>query len=309
MRDIVKRKRMRSDIKEKQTYTRRGIYAPFVYPTFFMMLALVIFPAIFLYVISMTNYELGMRPSDVEFVGFQNYIRMFSGRDLAFWNSVRLSAVYMVLATSIQLVLGYGIASLMNREFKLKPVAFACLIVPITIMPAISAQIWKLILDSERGVLNYFLSFLGIHIPFLSPGYAFWSVLLVDIWQWTPFMALIIYAGMRSLPAEPFESAVIDGAGTFQLIRYITLPLLKPLILLAVLLRSIDALRLFDLPFVLTRGGPGIETEFMSMRVFRLGFNHTNFIGRAAAMAVVLMICTTIVSRILISRMRKEADK
>jgi multiple sugar transport system permease protein len=172
-------------------------------------------------------------------------------------------------------------------------------------MPAISAQVWKLMLDSERGVVNYLLSFVGISIPWLSPGYAYWSVLLVDVWQWTPFMALIIYAGIRSLPAEPYESAVIDGAGSFQLFRYITIPMLKPLILIAVILRSIDALRLFDIPFVLTRGGPGIETEFMSMRVFRLGFNLTSFIGRAAAMAVVLMICTTIISRILIKQMHK----
>jgi len=296
---------MKKEKRAKAPTTSRKTYAPFVYPTFFLMVTLVIFPAIFLYVVSMTNYELGMMVSDVEFVGFENYARLFSGRDRAFWHSIRLSMQFMVLATGIQLILGYFIANLINREFKLKPIVFACLIVPITIMPAISAQVWKLMLDSERGVINYLLSFFGISIPWLSSGYAFWSVLLVDVWQWTPFMALIIYAGIRSLPTEPFESAVIDGAGPFQLFRYITVPMLKPLILIAVILRSIDSLRLFDIPFVLTRGGPGIETEFMSMRVFRLGFNLTSFIGRAAAMAVVLMICTTIISRILIRQMNK----
>ena len=283
-------------------------YAPFVYPTFFLMLLIVILPAVFLYVISITNYELGMAIYEVEFVGFENYIRLLSGRDRAFWHSVRISLQFMVLATSIQLMLGYFIATLINREFKLKPLVFACLIVPITIMPSISAQIWKLMLDSERGVINYLLSFVGISVPWLSFGYAYWSVLMVDVWQWTPFMALIIYAGIRSLPSEPYESALIDGAGSFQLFRYITIPLLKPLILLAVILRSIDSLRLFDTPFVLTLGGPGIETEFMSMRVFRLGFNQTFFIGRAAAMAVVLMVCTTVISRILIKQMRKGRE-
>ena len=280
-------------------------HEPFVYPTFFLMVLIVIVPAIFLYVISMTNYELGMTVSDIEFVGFENYIRLLSGRDRVFWHAVRISLQFMVLAASIQLVLGYSIASLINREFKLKPLVFACLIVPITIMPGISAQIWKLMLDSERGVVNYLLSFAGISIPWLSFGYAYWSVLMVDVWQWTPFMALIIYAGVRSLPSEPYESALIDGAGSLQLFRYITIPLLKPLLFLAVILRSIDSLRLFDIPFVLTLGGPGIETEFMSMRVFRLGFNQTFFIGRAAAMAVVLMICTTVICRFLIRQMRK----
>jgi len=289
-------------------YSRRRSYAPLVYPTFFTMVLIVIFPAIFLYVISMTDYELGRPWSQVNFVGFENYIRLFSGGDATFWHSIRISLWFMFLATSIQLLLGYFIATLLNREFKLKPLVFACLIVPITIMPSIAAQIWKLMLDSERGILNYFLSFFGVSVPWLSFGYAFWSVLMVDVWQWTPFMALIIYAGLRSLPSEPYESAVIDGAGRFQLLRYITLPLLKPLLLLAVILRSIDALRLFDLPFVLTLGGPGNETQFMSMRVFRLGFSLTNFIGRAAAMAVILMIFTTVISRILIRQQRKGRD-
>ena len=297
-----------TNTKPKPLYAKRRAYAPFVYPTFFIMLILVIFPALFLYVISMTNYELGQPLYRVNFVGFENYIRLFSGRDRAFWHAVRISLQFMVLATSTQLILGYFVATLINREFKLKPIVFACLIVPITIMPSIAAQIWKLMLDSERGVINYFLSFIGVSIPWLSFGYAYWSVLMVDVWQWTPFMALIIYAGVRSLPSEPYESALIDGAGRFQLFRYITVPLLKPLLLLAVILRAIDALRLFDLPFVLTLGGPGNETEFMSMRVFRLGFSLTNWIGRAAAMAVILMICTTVISRILIRQMRKGRD-
>ena len=298
-----------SSVKEANLYyAKKRTYGPFVYPTFFTMVVIVIVPAIFLYIISMTNYELGRPWSQAEFVGFQNYIRLFSGADRAFWHAVRISLRFMVLATSIQLLLGYFIATLLNRNIKLKPLVFGCLIVPITIMPSIAAQIWKLMLDSERGVINYFLSFFGVSIPWLSFGYAYWSVLLVDVWQWTPFMALIIYAGLRSLPSEPYESALIDGATSFQLFRYITLPLLKPLILLATVLRSIDALRLFDLPFVLTLGGPGNETEFMSMRVFRLGFFQTNWIGRAAAMAVVLMLCTTVISRLLIRQMRKGKD-
>jgi len=272
------------------------------------MVIIVVFPALFLYAISMTDYELGRSIQQVEFVGLQNYIRLFSGADRNFWHAVRISLRFMVLATSTQLILGYFIATLLNRKLFLKPLIFACLIVPITIMPSIAAQIWKLMLDSERGIINYFLSFIDLHVPWLTFGVAYWAVLMVDVWQWTPFMALIIYAGLRSLPSEPYESALIDGAGPFQLFRYITIPLLKPLILLAVILRGIDALRLFDLPFVMTLGGPGNETEFMSMRVFRLGFFQTYFTGRAAAMAVVLMLCTTFISRFLIRQMRKGRD-
>lgn len=289
-------------------YSKKSAYAPFVYPTVIVMLVLTIIPTLFLYAVSMTNYELGYGLDQLKFVWFDNYIRLFSGADKVFWYSIGISLMFMLLATAIELLLGYSVAALINREFKLKGLVFACLIIPITITPSIAAQIWKLMLDTERGVFNYLLSFLGVKIPWLSSGYAYWSVLLMDIWQWTPYMALIIYAGMRSLPAEPYESALIDGASRFQLFRFITLPLLRPLLLLSVLLRGIDALKLFDIPYVLTLGGPGNQTELMSMHVFRLGFNQTFWIGRASAMAIVLLICITLISRILTSQMRKGRE-
>lgn len=137
------------------------------------------------------------------------------------------------------------------------------------------------------------------------PANAFLSVVLVDIWQNTPFVALIIYAGLKALPEDPYEAAVMDGASRFQLFRYITLPLLRPIILLAVIFRLIDSLRTFDIPFSLTQGGPGSATEFLSMHIYRLGFAQTGWVGRASATSVILLTLTTIISLLLIRLMRK----
>ncbi len=173
--------------------------------------------------------------------------------------------------------------------------------------PSIAAQMWKLILNSEYGVLNAVLTALfGLKVTWLGPDLAFWSVLMVDVWQFTPFVALIIYAGLRSMPDEPYESAAIDGATRWQVLRHITVPMLRKLLYLALLLRALDSLKLFDTAFVLTQGGPGNATEFLSLHVYRLANAQNGLIGRASAVAIVLLVLTIVVSRILIRQQRKE---
>ena len=276
-------------------------------PAVLLLGILTIVPTIYLYVLSLTNYELASSGSD--FVWLENYIRLFSGGDAEFWYSLGISVLYMLITTFVELMLGYYVATLIDREFKLKPLVFACLIIPVAITPVISGQIWKLILNSEYGVLNYLLQkFFGTKVVWLSAENALLSVLLVDVWQYTPFVALIIYAGLRSLPHEPYEAAMVDGANRWQLFRTITLPLLKPVILLAVIFRSMDALRIFDIPFSLTQGGPGSATEFLSLHVYRLGFAQTGWVGRASATSVVLLILIIVISTVLIRSYRKGMD-
>lgn len=269
------------------------------------MAILTALPTIFLYFISITNYELGSKLSDVKIVGLENYARLLSGGDPEFWVSLKLSLTFMVIVTTIELILGFFTATLLNRDFKLKSVAFACLIVPIIMTPSIVGQMWKLMLNSEYGVINYIF---GIHVTWLGPEFAFISTIIIDLWEWTPFMALLIYAGLTSIPSEPHESAVVDGANRIQLLRFVTLPLLKPLLLLAVIFRSIDSFRLFDIPFVLTQGGPGSATELLSLHVYRLGFAMTGWIGRASACAVILLIITIIITQTLIRYFRKGSE-
>ncbi|MGE5583672.1 MAG: carbohydrate ABC transporter permease [Bacillota bacterium] len=278
-----------------------------------MVLALLtIIPTIFLYYVSLTNYELGQFWNEQHLVGLKNFIRLFSGRDMEFWPSVGISILFMVLATFFETVCGFVVALLLNREFKLKSLVFACLLVPIIITPSVVGQMWKLMYNSEYGVLNYLVG-LVFHtkVVWLGPAMAYTSTLLVDIWQWSPFMALIIYAGLSSVPAEPYEAALVDGANVVQSFRYVTLPLLKPLLSLAILFRLMDSLKLFDVPFVLTQGGPGNATELLSLHVYRLGFAQTGWVARASATGVILLLIITVLSQFLTRQLHqgKEAKK
>ena len=293
-----------------RSYLDRNPHIPFIAPAMTAMMVLSVVPTFFLCVISLTNYQLGWDFSRAKFVGLKNFIRLFSGADPDFWYSVFISLAFMVLATAIEMVLGFAFASLLNAsEFKLKGLVIGILIIPMAMTPTIAAQMWKLMFNAEYGVLNMLLDALfGVKVVWLSADLAFWSVLLVDIWQFTPFVTLICYAGLRSISAEPFESAAIDGANRWQILTNITLPMMRKLLFLAILLRAVDALKLFDTAFVLTQGGPGRATEFLSLHVYRMANAQNGLIGRAAAIALVLLAVSTVVSRILIKQQRKEDD-
>ncbi|NLF26832.1 MAG: sugar ABC transporter permease, partial [Clostridiales bacterium] len=250
----------------------RNPHWKYIAPAMTVLFLLSIVPTLFLFGISFTNYQLGWKLDRAKFVDVRNYTRLFSGRDVDFWHAVEISLEFMVLATLIQLVLGFVIALMLNKyEFRLKPLMVGILIVPLAMTPAIAGQMWKLMFNAEYGLINYVLTALfDAKVTWLSSDMAFWSILIVDIWQFTPFVTLILYAGLRSLPTEPLEAAMIDGASPMRTIFHITIPMMKKLIFLALLLRAVDALKLFDTAFVLTQGGPGNATEFLSLHVYRL---------------------------------------
>jgi len=291
-------------------YFARNPHIKFIAPAMTAMVALSVVPTIFLSVISLTNYQLGWDFSRAKFVGLKNFVRLFSGADPDFWYSVFISIAFMLLATGIEMILGFAFASLLNSwESPLKAVVIGILIIPMAMTPTIAAQMWKLMFNAEYGILNAMLnSLFGVKVVWLSAKMAFWSILLVDIWQFTPFVTLICYAGLRSVPSEPIESAAIDGANRWQVLTLVTLPMMRKLLALAVLLRAVDSLKLFDTAFVLTQGGPGRATEFLSLHVYRMANAQNGLIGRAAAIALVLLCISTVVSRFLIKQQRKGED-
>ncbi|NLD60614.1 MAG: sugar ABC transporter permease, partial [Clostridiales bacterium] len=263
----------------------RNPHWKYIAPAMTVLFLLSIVPTLFLFGISFTNYQLGWKLDRAKFVDIRNYTRLFSGRDVDFWHAVEISLEFMVLATLIQLALGFVIALMLNKyEFKLKPLLVGILIVPLAMTPTIAGQMWKLMFNAEYGLINYVLTALfNWKVTWLSSDMAFWSILIVDIWQFTPFVTLILYAGLRSLPTEPLEAAMIDGASPMRTIFHITIPMMKKLIFLALLLRAVDALKLFDTAFVLTQGGPGNATEFLSLHVYRLVNAQNGLLGRGAA--------------------------
>ncbi|MBW7882607.1 MAG: sugar ABC transporter permease [Caldilineaceae bacterium] len=278
----------------------------FILPALVPLFLITIGPLIFLYYISMTDYELGTALSDARWVGLDNYARLFSGKDPQFWSAVVNTIWLAVVATAIELVLGFGIALLVDSfSDRMKGLLVAILMLPMVVTPVIVGLVWKLMMNSEHGVINWLLGHFGMRPAWLGPDLSLASVMIVEVWQWTPFAALILLAGLSSLPTEPHEAAAIDGASGWQSLIYVTLPLLMPVILLAALLRLIDVLKIFDVIFIMTGGGPGSSTETLAIHSYRLGFYFTGWIGRASATAVVLAILTTAVAIIMIVRLQR----
>lgn len=303
---------LKSKINKKnnlfRSYLERNPHTKLIAPAMIIMFILSVIPTLFLLIISFTDYQLGWDFGRAEFVGLENFIRLFSGADPDFWHSVYISLAFMVVATAIEMVLGFFLARLLNSfEFKLKPLVIGILIIPLAMTPAIAAQMWKLMFNAEYGILNHFLQLLfNTKVVWLSQDMAFWSILIVDIWQFLPFVTIILYAGFRSIPSEPYESAAIDGASKWQELKFITIPMMRKLICLCLLFRVIDSLKLFDTAFILTQGGPGNATEFLSLHVFRMANAQNGLIGRAAAIAIVLLVIVTVISTYLIKLQRKE---
>ncbi len=278
----------------------------FLSPAIIPLVLLTIGPLIFLYWISMTNYELGQQIGSAHFIGLSNYIRLFSGRDREFWDSVRVTLELAFLATSLELIFGFAIAFLIHTTEKFRSLFVSAFMLPMVVTPVIVGLIWKLMLNSESGIINWILGHLfGVTPTWLGPDLSFVSVLIVEVWQWTPFVALILVSGLASLPEEPLEAAAIDGATRWQTLRYVVLPILQPIILFALLIRLIDELKIFDAIFIMTGGGPGSTTESLSVHSYRLGFVATGWIGRSSATAVVLALITVAASFYMISRLQR----
>jgi multiple sugar transport system permease protein len=264
----------------------------FMAPALVLIAVVTVYPMIYSMIISFQDVRLS-RINQAEFVGLDNYVRLWG--DTAFHRSLLLSIIYVVGSVVGSLVFGLGLALLFDRELHGMVLWRSLLIVPMVVTPVSIGLTWRMMYSDQTGVINFALGQLGLPRPLWieSPDTALVSVILVDIWEWTPFMFLILLAGLRSLPLSPFESAKVDGASAWQRFIYLTLPMLWPVIAVAVLLRAIDALRIFDQIFIMTRGGPAQATDLFSLFLYRTGFKHA-YISYAAALSWVLLILTTV---------------
>ncbi len=222
-------------------------------------------------------------------VGLGNYRTLLA--DGKFWNGLWITLYLYALALAMQLVLGLYLALLLNRVQRFRRVVRSVLISPFVLPPVVVGLMWLVILDPSIGAANYVLGLFGLppSLWLASPGFVIPTVALIDTWQWTPFIALILLAGLQALPGDVFEAAAIDGAHGFALLRRVTLPLLAPSIVTAATLRSVDLLRFFDVIYVTTQGGPGDASDTLNIYGFRQGFVFLN-IGYACALMVALTV-------------------
>lgn len=271
---------------------------PWLLPAVAILVVFAIYP--FFYNIYLSFHEFVPRKRVLAFVGTENWSKLFS--DTRMWGALWVTLLYTVLCLIIQLILGMLIALLLDSDDPgfgfLRGVLTLTLVIP----PAITAMMFMLFEDANFGILTYALQNLGLlgKVPILAnPSTALAGVMLADIWQWTPFMVLIFLAGLRGMPTEPFESAVIDGASNWQIFYRLTLPMLSKVIAIAVLIRGIDLFRTFDYVYVMTSGGPGTATYTLSLYAWQQTFSFIKW-GYGATLSLFSLFVILIVAHIYV---------
>lgn len=253
---------------------------------------LVGFPFLYTIYLSLSSVSLGRAPS---FIGVGNYVRLV--QDPLFWNGLRITLLIFGGSLIIQLALGVYVGLLLNTAFRGRSLLRAVLLSPFVMPPVVVGMMWLVLLDPSIGAVNYLLEVVGLagSAWLASPTMVVPTLIMIDTWQFTPFVALIILGGLQALPLEPYEAAYIDGARSWQMFWHLTLPLLRPAIITAAILRSIDLLRFFDIIYITTQGGPGTASTTLNIFAFRQGFEYFN-IGYASAAMLALFVVVLAVS-------------
>lgn len=276
----------------------RGVAPLLLVPAVLLLVVILLGPFLYMVWTSLTDLSFALPDRDGNFLGFDNYRRLVR-EDAIFWHSFGLTMKFVAIVVTLEFLLGFAIALLIFHFVQRRRLVLTLLLVPMMLAPVAVGLIWKLLLQGDFGMVTYYLRLVGlldIRDAVLSNADSVLpAIMLIDAWQWTPFVTLVMLAGLLSLPREPFEAAVMDGARPLQIFRDVTLPLLRPIIALVLLLRAIDAFKEFDKIFILTGGGPGTATELLSIYVYRLNFKNWD-LGYGAASAfmiylVVLILC------------------
>ena len=276
-------------------------YALFVLPAMAIMLAVIVFPWLFTIFMSVHDWRIGQAST---FVGFSNYLTLPS--DDRFLGALVRTLYYAALAVVLPLVLGTIAAVIFHRRFPLRGLLRGVFILPMMATPVAVALVWTMMFHPQLGVLNYLLSLVGIppQLWVFDPGTVIPSLVLVETWQWTPLVMLIVLGGLAALPIEPYESAHIDGASSWQMFRHITLPLVLPFIMVAAIIRTIDGVKSFDIIFVITQGGPGTASETLNIYLYLQAFAFYS-IGYASAVVVVFFVIIVALSLTLLYMRQK----
>ena len=285
---------------------RRKDFLVFMLPSLIALILVLAVPLVYSLVTSF--FDTNLKYSGLgEFVGLQNYIEIL--KDTYFIDSVVTTVKFTVFVVVIEFLVGLAIALLLNNIQKGRNFFFTIIIVPMMITPIAVGLIWRLLLHSDLGIVNYMLSLIGIsgRAWLADANIALQTVMFIDIWQNVPYMVLVILAGLVTLPTEPYEAAAIDGASRIQSFFQLTVPMMIPTFSVVLLLRTITALKTYDLIFVLTRGGPGTTTEVISYHIYQQAFRYLE-IGKASAMSYLLLLMIVPVAFMFIKISRNRTN-
>lgn len=275
----------------------------FMAPTVVLLLAVLAYPIYYTVQISFAELDLGTFAA-TEWVGWDNYLTVVE--DDRFWHSLRITAVYLAMALPLQMVLGFGIAFLINAEWKGRGLVRALFIIPMVVAPVVAGGVWRMMLDPLWGLVNYWLGLVGLG-PYDwlgDPDLAMLTIVIIDTWRWTPFVTLIATAALMSLPRDVFEAAQIDGANWWTTLWSITLPLLVPIIAATFVVRWLGAVKMFDIALASTQGGPGRATSVINLFIYEEAFRSLKF-AESAAMAVIVLVITMVLTALFLRGTRK----
>lgn len=271
----------------------------FVAPCLIVILLVTIFPVLYSLGLSFTKWEISL--PDKPFIGFGNYIELFE--TARFWHSLWITAIVVVVGVGTEMLLGFSLAQMLVGEMRGKRIIVAALLLPVMVMPVVVGYTWRLLWDAQYGPINQIIGWI-IGRPFTytwlaKPLTAMVAILVTEIWQWTPFMFLVFLSGLAVLDLEVFEAADIDGASGWDKLRYLTVPLMRPIIIVALLIRGLDALKFFDVIFTLSGGGPGNSTETLSFYIYQVGYQFFRLGYGAAASFVLLVVLAAVLTYLL----------
>jgi multiple sugar transport system permease protein len=254
-------------------------------------------PLIYTFYLSFHSWVL-YRQKTPQFVGLKNWIDMLASE--RFWHSLQVELIFVAGSVLLQFILGLAIALYLNREMRARDLIRSLFLFPMVLPPIVAAFLWRFMLQADIGVINYYLRFVNLDRAWLSSSNtALATLIVVDVWQYTPFVILLLLAGLQQLPQEIFEAAEVDGASSLQRFRFITIPLLMPTILIVLLLRIIEALKVFPTIYVLTGGGPGDATEALNFLAFHLAFDQSRM-GYGATLSTVVLLLSIIIALVFI---------
>jgi multiple sugar transport system permease protein len=282
----------------------RWVSALFMAPALLFMLITSVYPLLYSLTLSFYSWNMTLPNSRPVWVGLDNYANLFANPD--FRNSVRVTLIFVAISVAFEFALGMGLALLATSRIRAMGLVRTVLLFPLMMTPVVAGILWRTLFHSTYGVVNYLLLVVGLPAQAWigSPDQALPAVIMVEIWQQLPVVTFVLAAGIQSLPADLYKAAMVDGASWWQTFRMITLPLLRPVILVVLLLRVMDAFKIFDIVYTLTQGGPGQATEVVSMLIYKTGLRFFQ-VGQASAMSWVFLVFIFIISLFFIRAMQR----
>jgi len=292
----------------KWDLSERALVNLFIWPTLILLIVINIFPLFYSVFLSFTKYSVIGNQLPV-WVGFDNFKNLLSNEQV--WNYFAITGKYAISSVILQTVIGFSLAMLLREKFFGSGIITTLILIPMMLSPVVVGLFWKLMFNPGYGIFNYLISWLGVPLTtdwLAKSDLALWAIVIVDVWMWSPFVMLLVLSGLSAIPAYLYEAAAIDRASSWFQFWRITLPQVAPLVMIAVLFRTIEAFKSFDLVMGLTGGGPGASTRVISVDIYTRAFLGQFKTGEASALAVIVLVVIIAVSNLYITALNKAKE-